>query len=65
MLSSVGVFDSVPSCGWDGFDLTIPPPFLDLSCSYVVFTFFVCRDSYGLIKTEICINSLLGSILDR
>ena len=27
--------------------------------------FFVFCNSYGLIKTEICINTLLSSLLDR
>ena len=31
---------------------------------YVELTFFVCRNSYGLIRTEIYMNSLIGSILD-
>ena len=31
----------------------------------VEFTFCVCRNSYGIIKTEIYINSLLSSLLDR
>ena len=30
----------------------------------VRFTFCVCRNLYGLVKTEICINSLLSSLLD-
>ena len=29
------------------------------------FVFCDCRNSYGLIKTEICINTLLSSLLDR
>ena len=61
---SVGVFDSLPSGGRGGFNLTIPSPFLDISCSYVEFTFFVCCNLHGLIKTEICINSLLSGLLD-
>ena len=65
MFPSVGTFDALPSGGRDGSDLTIAPPFLNLSCSYVEFTFFVCRNVYGLINTEICINNLLSSLLDR
>ena len=65
LLPSVEIFDSLPSGVWDGFELTIPPHFLDLSCPYVEFNICVCRNSYKLIKTEICINSLLGSLLDR
>ena len=61
----VGIFNSLPSDGRDGFYLTITQPFLDLSSSYVEFTFCVCRNFYGLIKTEICINNRLSSILDR
>ena len=65
LFMSVGIFDSLPS-GWrDGFDLTMTPPFLNLSCSYVEFTFFVCSNLYELIMTEICINTLLSSLLDR
>ena len=30
----------------------------------VEFTFCVCRNLYGLIKTEICINTRLISLLD-
>ena len=60
LFPSFGIFDSSPSGGRDGFYPTIPSPFLDLSCSYVEFTFFVWRNSYGLIMTEICINSLLS-----
>ena len=55
----------ITSGGRNGFDSNITPPFLDLSCSYVKFTFFVCRNSYGLIKTEICIYTLLSCLLDR
>ena len=64
MFPPVGIFDSFPSSGQEVFDLTIPSPLLDLSCSFVEFTFCVCRNFYGLIKTEICINSLLSSLLD-
>ena len=32
---------------------------------FVEFTFCVCRNSYRLIKTKICINTLLSSLLDR
>ena len=60
-----GIFDSFPPGGQDGFDLTISPPFLDLYCFYVEFAFFVCRNLYGVIKAEICINCLLCSLLDR
>ena len=49
--------------GWFWFDH--PPPFLDVSCSYVEFTFCVCRNLYGLVKIEICIISLIISLLDR
>ena len=45
--------------------LTPPPPFLDLSCSYVEFMFCVFRNLYGLIKTEICICYPLSSLLYR
>ena len=31
----------------------------------VEFTICVCRNSYGIIKTEICIDTLLSSLLDR
>ena len=62
---SVEIFNSLPPGGRDGFDSNITPHFLDLSCSYVEFTFCVCYNSYGLIKTEICIKNLLSSILDR
>ena len=31
----------------------------------VEFTICVCPNSYGLAKTEICINTLLSSLLDR
>ena len=31
----------------------------------VEFTFCVCRNSYGVIKTEICINTFFSSLLDR
>ena len=62
---SVGIFDSLPSGGRDGFDSIIPPTFLDISCSYVEFVFCVCSSSYGLIKMEICINTLLSSLLGR
>ena len=31
----------------------------------IEFTFYVCRNLYGLIKTEICTNTLLSSLLDR
>ena len=57
--------DSLYSCGRDGFDLTIPPHLLNISCSYVEFKFCVCRNSYGLVNTEIFIKSLLSSLLDR
>ena len=30
----------------------------------VEFTFCVCRNPYRLVKTEICINSLLSILLD-
>ena len=56
MFLSVEIFDSLPSDGQDGFDI---------SCSYVEFKFCVFRNLFGLINTEICINSLLSSILDR
>ena len=65
LLPSFGIFNSSPSGGLDGLDLTITPPFLDISCSYVEFTFYVFRNLYGLIKTEVCINTLLISLLDR
>ena len=32
---------------------------------FVEFTFCVCCNLYGLIKTEMCINTLLSSLLDR
>ena len=31
----------------------------------IEFTFYVCRNSFWLIKTEICTNTLLSSLLDR
>ena len=31
----------------------------------VEFTFYVCRNSYRLINTEICINTILSILLDR
>ena len=31
----------------------------------VEFTICVCRNSYGLTKTEICINTFISSLLDR
>ena len=62
---SVGIFDSLPSGGRDGLDLTILPPFLDIYCSYVEFKFCVCCNLYGLIKTEIYISTILSSLLDR
>ena len=65
LFPSVGIFNSLPSVERDGFDLNITPPFIDLSCSYFEFTFCVFRNSYGLIKTEICINTILSSLLDR
>ena len=65
LFPSVGIFDKLPSGGRDSFNLTIPSPFLNLSCSYVEFTFCVCRNSYRIIKTEICINYLLSSNLYR
>ena len=43
MFPPVGIFDSFSSSGQEVFDLTIPSPLLDLSCSYVEFTFCVCR----------------------
>ena len=49
--SCQSIFDSLPLGGRDGFDLTIPSPFLNLSCSYVEFTFCVFRNLCGLIKT--------------
>ena len=42
-----------------------PHSYLIFACSYVEFTFCVCRNLYGLIKTEICIISLISSILYR
>ena len=36
-----------------------------LMMPFVEFTICVCHNSYGLTKTEICINTLLGSLLDR
>ena len=65
LFPSVGIFNSLPSGGRDGFDLTITPPFLDLSCSYVEFTICVFHNSYGITKTDIFINTILSSILDR
>ena len=65
LFPSVRFFDSLLSDGRDGFDLAITTPFLDISCSYVEFTFCVCHNSYGLIETEIFIKYLLSSILDR
>ena len=62
---SVGIFNSLPSGGKDGFNLTVPPPFLNIFCSYVEFAFCVYRYSHGLIKMEICINTLPSSLLDR
>ena len=35
LLPLVGIFDSLPSDGQDGFGLIITTPFLDISCSYV------------------------------
>ena len=64
LLLSVRIFDTFTSGGQDGFDLTIYAPFLDISCSYVEFNFCVFCNLYGLIKTEICINSLLIFPLD-
>ena len=50
---------------WEGwFRFNHLPPILDISCYYVEFTFCVCRNSYGLVNTEICINSLICSLLD-
>ena len=40
-------------CGW----ITNP--------DFFEFTICVCRNSYGLTNTEICINTLLSSLLDR
>ena len=65
LFPSARIFDLLPSGGRNGFYLTIPLPLLYLYCSYVEFTFCVCRNSYGIIKTEICINTLLSSRLDR
>ena len=62
---SVGIFDYLPSGGRDGFDSTIPPTLIDISCYYVEFMFCVCRNLYELINTEICINTLISSILYR
>ena len=62
---SFRILDSFTSGGQDGFNSNIPPPFLDLSCSFVEFTFYVCRNSYGLVKMEIYIKPVLSSILDR
>ena len=65
LLQSVRISNSLPSGGQDGFDMTITPHFLNISCSYVDFKFCVCRNLYRLIKTEIYINTLLSSLLDR
>ena len=65
MFPSVRIFDSLPSGGRDGFDLTIYSHFLDLYRSYVEFTFCVCRKIFRLIEMEICVDSLFGSLLDR
>ena len=62
---SFRILDSFTSGGQDGFNSNIPPPFLDLSCSFVEFTFYVCRNSYGLVKMEIYIKPVLSSLLDR
>ena len=40
------------------------PGFQGIKC-YVLNSRFVCRNLYGLAKTEICINTLLSSLLDR
>ena len=37
---------------------------LDVNLTYMLNSWFVCRNSYGLAKTEICINTLLSSLLD-
>ena len=42
----------------------LPQLFSIFSCSYVKFEFCVCRHLQGLIKTEICINTLLSRLLD-
>ena len=62
---SFGIFDSLPSGRRDSFDSTTPSTFPWYFLSYVEFTFFVCRNLYGLVKTEISINFLLSSTLDR
>ena len=64
LFPSVVILDSLPSDGRDGFDFTITPPFLNISYSCVEFTLYVFPHLYGIIKTEISIKSLPGSILN-
>ena len=45
---SVRIFNLLPSGGRDGFDLTIPPHFLDLSCYYVELLFVIAVIHTGL-----------------
>ena len=62
---SVGFFKNYPQA--DGM-VSIRPllsPFPEISYSYVEFTFYVFRNLYGRVNTEIHINFLLSSILDR
>ena len=47
-LVSVGILYSLTSGGRDGFNLAIPPPFLDISCSSAVFTLVFDIISMGL-----------------
>ena len=65
LLMSIGIFNSLPSGGRDGYESIITPPFHYIYCSYVEVTFCVCQNLCRLINTEIFINTLLSSFLDR